>query len=108
MILLKFIMKFGIIYRRLGLNKLMKDAKANEIIKKTMNDKVITYEEINDKLREDFSDDIERLIDAMLEQNIQVVSENNYEATKIKISKESKESIKEVKVLMMIYLKMKV
>lgn len=81
------------------MNKLMKDAKANEIIKKTMNDKVITYEEINDKLREDFSlDDIERLIDAMLEQNIQVVSENNYEATKIKISKESKESIKEVKV----------
>lgn len=43
---------------------------------------------------------LECSIRAMLEQNIQVVSENNHEATKIKISKESKESIKEVKVLM--------
>lgn len=53
-------------------------------------------------------DDIERLIDAMLEQNIQVVSENNYEATKIKISKAKREHKRSKSFLMMIYLKMKV
>ena len=58
------------------MKELIKNEKARALIKKAVEEGVITYEEINEELGDDFpAENIEQLINEMLEQGIKIVDE---------------------------------
>jgi len=60
--------------------ELIKSEKVRALIKKAMEERVITYEEINEELSEDFpAENIEQLITEMQEQGIKIVDEDQLE-----------------------------
>lgn len=68
------------------MKEFIKNDRALALIKKAMERKVISYEEINDELKENFPvEQIEKLISGMIEQGIKVVNQDElkeYEKTK--------------------------
>jgi RNA polymerase primary sigma factor len=69
----------------------IKNEKVREIIKKALENKMVTYEEINEKLQNDFAPDrIEFLINGMMNQGIKVISEKEAK----KLEKTSKPEVK--------------
>ena len=62
------------------MKELIKSEKVRALIKKAMEERVITYEEINEELSEDFpAENIEQLITEMQEQGIKIVDEDQLE-----------------------------
>ena len=62
------------------MKELIKSEKVRTLIKKAMEERVITYEEINEELSEDFpAENIEQLITEMQEQGIKIVDEDQLE-----------------------------
>ena len=58
------------------MKELIKNEKARALIKKAVEEGIITYEEINEELGDDFpAENIEQLINEMLEQGIKIVDE---------------------------------
>lgn len=58
----------------------IKNDKVLALVKKAMEDKIITYEEINTTLKDNFPvEDIDKLISGMIEQDIKIVSESEFE-----------------------------
>ena len=58
------------------MKELIKNEKARALIKKAVEEGIITYEEINEELGDDFpAENIEQLINEMLEQGIRIVDE---------------------------------
>ena len=62
------------------MKELIKSEKVRALIKKAMEERVITYEEINEELSEDFpAENIEQLITEMQEQGIKIIDEDQLE-----------------------------
>jgi len=71
------------------MKEFIRSEKVREIVKKAADEKIISYEEINSKLQDDFDPEkIEKFIDGMMKQGIKIVSEK--ELKKIKKSKKEK------------------
>lgn len=59
------------------MKELIKSEKVRALIKKAMEERIITYEEINEELGDDFpAENIDQLINEMLEQGIKIVDED--------------------------------
>ncbi|AVQ16468.1 RNA polymerase sigma factor RpoD [Fusobacterium gonidiaformans 3-1-5R] len=85
------------------MREFIKNEKVLSLIRKAMKEKVITYEEINDELKEDFPlEQIDKLISGMIEQGIEIkkkasLEKEKKEKTKKKTTKiETKEASKTV------------
>lgn len=62
------------------MKEFIKSDKVRSLIKKAMEEKIVTYEEINEELKEDFPvEQIEKLISGMLDQGIKIVKESELE-----------------------------
>ena len=80
------------------MREFIKNEKVLALVKKAMEDKQITYEEINDNLKGDFPvDKIEKLITGMMDQGIKIVRAEDVEKEE-KLKKEIKEKTKKKKV----------
>ena len=85
------------------MREFIKNEKVLALVRKAMKDKRITYEEINNSLKDDFPvDKIERLISGMMDQGIEIVREEdliNQEKIKdeIKAKGKKKRAVKETK-----------
>lgn len=70
---------------------LIRSDKIRGIIQKATKDKIITYEEINEELKDEFPiETIEKLIELMIEEEIKVVSASDYDSIKKKTKKDKK------------------
>ena len=76
------------------MKEFIKNAKVLALLRKAMENKVITYEEINEQLESDFPPDrIEFLINGMAEQGIDIVPKSELEKKENSSSKERKKKI---------------
>lgn len=67
------------------MREFIKNEKVLSLIRKAMKEKVITYEEINDELKEDFPlEQIDKLISGMIEQGIEIKKKASLEKEKTK------------------------
>lgn len=88
------------------MREFIKNEKVLALVRKAMENKCITYEEINDGLKDDFPvDKIEQLITGMMEQGIEIVRQADIDktkkllkATKTKKTKETKGTATKTKV----------
>lgn len=61
------------------MKEFIKNDKVLALVKKAMENKIITYEEINEELKENFPiEQLEKLINGMIEQGIEIVSQNEF------------------------------
>lgn len=82
------------------MKEFIKNEKVLSLIRRAMEEKVITYEEINDELKEDFPvEQIDKLISGMIEQGIEIKKKAELEKEKTKKAKKkpAKESVKRKK-----------
>ena len=72
------------------MREFIKNEKVLALVRKAMENKCITYEEINDGLKDDFPvDKIEQLITGMMDQGIEIIRQADIDKNK-KIAKEIK------------------
>ena len=72
----------------------IRNEKARALIRKSIEEKVITFEEVNEALQDDFPvDKIEFLINGMIDQGIKIIRREELEKVKSE-DKESKTSVK--------------
>lgn len=73
------------------MKEFIKNEKARALIRKAIEKKVMTYEEVNEALQDDFPiDKIEFLINGMMEQGIKIVKEKDLDKIAPKVEKEEK------------------
>lgn len=83
------------------MREFIKNEKVLSLIRKAMKEKVITYEEINNELKEDFPlEQIDKLISGMIEQGIEIkkkasLVKEKKEKTKKKVVKDSSKALSE-------------
>ncbi len=81
---------------KVHLREVIKNNKVREIIKKALEDKIMSFEEINDKLQDDFAPEkVEALINGMINQGIKIVSKK--ELLKLQNEKEQEKKIEPIK-----------
>lgn len=77
------------------LKELVKNEKVLILLRKSMKDNIVTYEEINRELKEELSlENIQRLIEGMIDQGIEIIREEDLK-TREKLKKSSKKVRKE-------------
>ena len=76
------------------MREFIKNEKVLSLIRKAMKEKVITYEEINDELKEDFPlEQIDKLISGMIEQGIEIKKKASLEKEKKEKKKKRKRNL---------------